>query len=260
MQDATAASLATLMPNTGDTTTLYDSRDEQAYTVAKLADGKYWMTKNLNLAGGTALSTDDTDVTSAYINSFTTGNNLTKTGDTIVLPASSTVGFDTNNYSYVYNSYSTTCGENSPCYSYYSWDATTLGSGRAITTDNTDAGQSICPKGWKLPNSRATISGNSDYYQFAVAYGMDDSDISQAPSDFYYQAGPGTIPNFLLAGGYGSSAFSVGGKYGFYWSSTAGLNLYEARSFLISMIYVGSTYTVNRSGGLPVRCLFNDTN
>ena len=48
MQNITEATLASLMPNVGDSTTLYDSRDEKAYTVAYLADGNYWMTQNLD--------------------------------------------------------------------------------------------------------------------------------------------------------------------------------------------------------------------
>ncbi|MBR3353561.1 InlB B-repeat-containing protein, partial [Candidatus Saccharibacteria bacterium] len=92
MQDLTSSTIATLLPSTGSTATVYDSRDQQQYTIAKLADGKYWMTTNLNLAGGTALSADDTDVTSTYISGFTTQGNLTKSGNTIVLPTSSPTG------------------------------------------------------------------------------------------------------------------------------------------------------------------------
>ncbi|MBQ2695056.1 hypothetical protein IJG04_00235, partial [Candidatus Saccharibacteria bacterium] len=49
MQSATSSSLATLMPNTGDTAVLVDNRDGQQYRVGKLADGKYWMLENLGL-------------------------------------------------------------------------------------------------------------------------------------------------------------------------------------------------------------------
>ena len=100
--------------------TVYDKRDMQEYTVAKLADGNCWMAKNLNLAGGTALSASDTDVESSYISSFSTSNNLTKSGSTIVLPASSQSGFTRHDYSYVYNSSSTNCSSTPGCYGYYS--------------------------------------------------------------------------------------------------------------------------------------------
>ena len=114
----------------GQSYTLKDSRGETTYHIAKLKDGNVWMVENLNLAGGSALSAENTDVDATYINSFTTSNNLTKDGNTIKLPASDTAGFNQENYSFVYNSGNTTncgaSGQNTPCYSYYSWDAATL--------------------------------------------------------------------------------------------------------------------------------------
>ena len=47
MQNLTSSTIATLLPSTGSTATVCDSRDNQQYTIAKLADGKYWMTENL---------------------------------------------------------------------------------------------------------------------------------------------------------------------------------------------------------------------
>ena len=200
MQDMTSARMAELMPNTGDSVTLYDKRDGQDYTVAKLADGKYWMTKNLNLAGGTALSPSDTDVDASYISSFTTSNNLTKSGNTIVLPASSASGFSINNYSYVYNTSNTTDTCTNPgCYSYYSWDAATLGSGRSIATDN-DAPYSICPKGWRLPTK----------LEYKALLGSGNTGANLVISPFFY----------VYSGVYYNSSFFGGGSDGFFWSST----------------------------------------
>ena len=59
-----------------------------------------------------------------------------------------------NTQAYVYNTRNSTDNCDNPgCYSYYSWHAATAGSGVDITTANTDAPYSICPKGWKLPNA-----------------------------------------------------------------------------------------------------------
>ena len=242
------------------TYTKKDKRDEQNYTIAKLKDGKVWMTKNLNLAGGTALDVDNTDVDASYIESFTTSNNLTKTGNTIVLPASSTSGFNSDNYSFVFNSQSETCGNNSPCYSYYSWDAATLGSGRNIDTDNTDAPYSICPKGWKLPTSRTTAATDwqteSDFYALAHQYGLDSTtSTSESDNGFYMQAGPGTVPNFLLAGYYYGGSFRYGGSDGAYWSSTSRSSSFLARYLYFLSSYVDSAYELGRRGGFSVRCL-----
>ena len=248
---------------TGQVYTVKDSRDNQDYKVAKLADGKCWMLENLNLAGGTALDADNTDVTSAYISSFTTSNNLTKNGNTIVLPASSTSGFDTDNYSYVYNSGNKeNCGaegQEIPCYSYYSWDAATLGSGRTIATENTDAEQSICPKGWRLPTSGNSSNNGwkrGDFYALATAYGANlETSCYDDPATFYDNAGPGTVPNFLLAGGYGNGSFYDGGLGGNYWSSASYTITDYARYLLFDSSSVDSAALNDRYRGFSVRCL-----
>ena len=251
----------------GDTLKLKDSRDNTEYEIGKLKDGKCWMIENLNLAGGTALSAENTDVDATYINSFTTSNNLTKDGNTIKLPASDTAGFDQNNYSFVYNSGNTTdcgaSGQNTPCYSYYSWDATTLGSGRTIAAENTDAEQSICPKGWRLPTSGADSNNGwkrGNFYALAKAYGAnlesDYYDYSSATgANFYNNAGPGTTPNFLLAGYYYDGSFGSGGRYGNYWSSTSysSTNLTRYLYFDSSSVYSAGYYF--RYGGFSVRCI-----
>ena len=246
----------------GSTIELLDIRDSEIYLVGKLKDNKCWMLENLNLAGGTALSATDTDVYSGYISSFTTSNNLTKTGDTIVLPASSTSGFDTNNYSYVNNSGNkTNCGasgQNTPCYSYYSWDAATLGSGRTISTDNTDAPYSICPKGWRLPTAYSTSATDwqtADFYTLAHQYGLDSTtSTDESDNGFYTQAGPGTVPNFLLAGGYDQVSF-YGGSDGFYWSATSGSDTDNAYYLAFASDGVGSAIDDDRKYVSSVRCL-----
>ena len=264
MQDATPVICTAV--DEGQVGQVIDTRDNQVYKIAKLADGKCWMVENLNLAGGTALSTDNTDVTSEYIASYTAGDSrLSKSGNTLVLPASDTVGFITNNYSYVYNSGNkTNCGasgQRTPCYSYYSWDAATLGSGRTIDTENTDAPYSICPKGWRLPTSGG-ISNNEwkrgDFYKLATAYGanLESNSYENSSSTFYDNAGPNTtVPNFLLAGYYLNGSFSGGGNIGFYWSSTSYSSTSNVHNLYFSSSYVNSADYYVRNRGFSVRCL-----
>ena len=275
MQSLNSSNIDTLLPNINDTAVVCDMRDEQNYTIGKLADNKIWMLENLNLAGGTALSADDTDVTSTYINGFTTGGNLTKDGNTIILPASSTSGFNSDSNAFVYNSGNkTNCGasgQNTPCYSYYSWIAATLGGKQADGSAAQDsngynAAASICPKGWKLPtsttsNANAQGRGNwktGDWYALATAYGAslennyyDNS--SATGKNFYDSAGPGTTPNFLLAGRYYLGSFSGGGSYGRYWSATS----YSSTITYLLSFSSGSVYSADdyrRSVGASVRC------
>ena len=219
------------------TYTLKDARDEQDYTIAKLKDGKIWMTKNLNLAGGTEITSELSDVLADYTlptaNGFQEGNKL---------PESSQEGFSDDTMAYVYNTGNNTDNCARPgCYSYYSWHAATAGSGVNINTNNTDAPYSICPKGWRLPN----VSG-LDFANLVAIYG--------SGADFYNNAGPSTIPNFLLAGFYRNSYFENGNFYGGYWSSkrysnTMGINLAVYRST------VSSGNALQYYVGMSIHCL-----
>ena len=239
----------------GNTMKAVDKRDGQEYTVARLADNKIWMTKNLNLAGGTEITSELSNVPDGYTlptaNGFQSGNKL---------PASSTSGFNNDTKAFVYNSTKTSgtdCGRPG-CYSYYSWTAATAGSGLSITADNSDAPYSICPKGWKLPSIRTTSVADwktkSDFYQLAVAYGMDPSSTSQSTAKFYNQAGPGTTPNFLLTGYYYNGSFYGRGSGGHYWSSTSGNStIANYLYFYSSGVYSATNH--DRRYGSAVRCI-----
>ena len=272
----------------GDTITLLDARDGQSYTVGKLADGANgicWMTENLNLAGGTVLSAENTDVTSEYINGFTASGGLTKDNEnnTITLPASSLVFSFSKNAASVYNSSNkTNCGasgQDIPCYSYYSWPAATLGGKLTDGQHEGDASgynaaASICPKGWKLPTS--TISNASaksdrnwktgDWYALATAYGanLENSYKQESSSTFYNNAGPGTTPNFLLAGLYlinANNSFYSGGRNGYYWSATADPynSVYDLDAYELSLgpEYISVADKYYRTSGASVRCMMS---
>ncbi len=239
-------------------TVVYDSRDEQPYKVAKLADGQCWMVKNLNLAGGTSLSYSDTAFEQNY--TLPTTNGWTVDDGKLVLPASSTTGFSTNDYAYVYNSGRTACDGN-PCYSYYSWDAATVGSGRG--NSDGDAPYSICPKHWHLPfTSTAADDFTTDFRGLMVAYGGSstiqtyDSSTIPTGTTMYGGIGAGTTPNFVLAGRYTNSAFGRGGSVGRYWSATIGGSA-SARILDMTSSVVAASVNDDRSYGLSVRCVYD---
>ena len=233
------------------TGTLTDSRDNQSYTVAKLADGKWWMTSNLNIAGGTALSVDDTDFVDTY--TLPTSNNWTVVDGKLVLPASSPSAsgtyFNTDNYAFVFNSSNTDCITRAPCYSYYSWKAATAGSG--LNRNNIDAPYSICPKNWRLPNSKSTVSSNSDYYQLAVTYGMTSGSLSESTPNFYNQAGPNTVPNFYITDRPNNYLEGV------YWSSTAAQGLLSY-AFYFTDSYIETALDSSNRNGYAVRCVLRE--
>ena len=121
-------------PNYVPTVTLTDTRDNNTYTVSKLADGKCWMTQNLRIAGKT-ITPADSDVTANY-----------------TIPASSISGFDSGAYE-ASNAYLDSDG------GLYKWYTATAGTGTYyMSSGNTTV--SICPKGWRLPTG-----GNSGEFQ-----------------------------------------------------------------------------------------------
>ena len=248
---------ATTILGADSVVTLADARDNELYTVTKLDDNKCWMTKNLNLAAGTSLSSDDTDFDSSYTLPDTNG--WTVSGSKLVMPASSATGFSTDNYAYVYNSGSETCASSSPCYSYYSWDTATVGSGRSISTDNTDAPYSICPKGWHLPNTRSGTDSTSDFRALVIALGgvptIQTYDSSTDPTGAtIYNKLAASPNNFLRGGYYYGSSFYGGGSFGYYWSATSRSST-NARYLTFYSSYVNSAGGNDRRYGFSVRCI-----
>ncbi len=159
LQDVTPSmksSLPTADATTG-TYSLIDARDNQSYTVAKLADGNLWLTKNLNYGSSsdTLLTSHDTDLPS---------NRAFKA------PASTTA-FETINNDTTYISPKTLT--DSTYGGYYSF-AAAIASTDAYSISNQNITTSICPKGWDLPTSSIynhlrTASGNTSYATMSAA-------------------------------------------------------------------------------------------
>ena len=111
-------------PNYVPTKTLTDTRDNNTYTISKLADGKCWMTQNLRIINKTITSADS-DVINNYL-----------------IPVSSKNGFnsDDSSSSYIDPDYG----------GYYTWYAATASTG-TYSMSSGEATSSICPKNWRLP-------------------------------------------------------------------------------------------------------------
>ena len=112
-------------PNYVPTVTLTDTRDNNTYTVSKLADGKCWMTQNLRIADKT-LTPADSDVRNNYD-----------------LPASGWESYP-GVWGGVYAD------------SYY---GVYYNNNQRVANDwNSGVSQSICPKNWRLPSAGASDS------------------------------------------------------------------------------------------------------
>ena len=146
-------------PNYVPTKTLVDTRDNNTYTVSKLADGKCWMTQNLRIIDKT-ITPADSNVTSNY-----------------TIPASSLSGFISYDTS---NAYVDSDG------GFYTWHAATAGTGTtAIAVQGQNAPASICPKGWRLP----TGGNNGEFKILSANYPSYGSMINSDPANFTLAGG-----------------------------------------------------------------------
>ena len=180
MQSISASTLATLMPNVGDETTLYDSRDEKSYTVAHLADGNYWMTQNLDhdivtttnfytyantdIGHGSTLNTSATWTasTATSTTSFSTSSTAPRSYDPGDLCWNGTIITNDDEYdNATFENTTTACGDNKHYHigNHYNWNAAVAmnnsSSYPAPYYDRIDVDQSICPAGWRLPTQNA---------------------------------------------------------------------------------------------------------
>ena len=171
------------------------------------------MTSNLNLAGGTTITNSDSNITAA---SYT-------------LPSSRTSGFDSNITANVYNSNSITCGDDSPCYSYYNYIAATAGT----SPSSGNASSDICPKNWRLP-TRAELTTLKNSYTTGTT-------LTASPFLGVY------------SGYYSYDSLYYGGSFGPYWSSTA----YDSFS-AYRLGYDSSSANVSsndKNSGFSIRCV-----
>ena len=239
--------------------TLKDSRDEQEYKVAKLKDGKCWMVENLNIAGGTALSSEDTDFDSSY--ELPTSDGWTISNNTLILPDSDTPGTDSRPY--VYNSNNNDCSNNQPCYSYYSWFAATAGSNSTISGIGANAPFSICPKGWHLPSigvakdtGESKTDPSTDFGNLVISYGGSAeipyyySETNPTGAAMYNNLGPDSIPNFQLAGGYMFGQFQASNRYQS--STMLSRDLTLALGINVDFLETANNYAFM---SFPIRCL-----
>ena len=247
----------------GQTVTVTDARDGQEYTVARLADGKLWMTKNLRLDIGRAnITAENTNnPTQAFLtaassasssNEWCADNNSTCT-DQIKYNTSSINDPTTDSEGHKYDEYGV----------YYNWYTATAGNGTYDTTSNTNVSGDICPSGWHLPTG--TYTGGSpntwagDYWNLAAAQ---DGGIASDNSNYNTITGAtgserlrSSPNNFLYSGNFANNSASDQGEIGHYWTATKNSYSYIYTAHL-SSASIAPGYATNLAFyGAPVRCI-----
>ena len=276
----------------GGITALKDTRDNQVYAVAKLADGNCWMIENMRL--NTSGSDDETkaqgfggvfaglaDPETTNFSNSTTANSLyysdTQTGTaSIDIGSGGNPGYrmprynNTNTISAVSNM--TSSDQSVYSYgNYYSW-AATIANTTPNTANNTSSSTSICPAGWRLPEG-GDDDGilNSDYWNLIVnnlnnGIAPTTTDDSGNSATLIYSGQNEGAPiskqlrsypnNFILSGYHSSSSDTDRGSYGRYWTSTASRNSGSAYGMTLrtDVVRPGGFFLL-KYGSSSIRCV-----
>ena len=238
---------------------LRDTRDNKTYWVAKLKDGKCWMTQNLDhdIDSTKTYTSNDTDVSADWKPDKSTYPTSTTTWDTTTNGYNIQQSYDpgdkiwngvTNSSGLTINNMPQGTDQHYHLGNYYSWGAAVaMNNTSAYTTQNQDVNQSICPKGWMLPKS-GTTNTSAGSFQYLV-------------SQYNWASNSMTNPNmwatplyFPLAGyWYGSSEYVA--YDGFFWSSVV---YSSSTAYTMYGYYSGTVYPAtnrHRYYGFSVRCV-----
>ena len=250
---------------------LIDIRDNNVYWVAKLKDGKCWMTQNLDhniIAEENFYTYDNTDIghgdiidTSAKWNPTTNAAthiiDNTNWFNTITKPQSYNPGdnlcwdgiIDNNNSAGVdFGSHLIPCTDNLhyKLGTYYNWTAAIAMNDSSIYNANLqDVNQSICPANWMLPKSGTTHTepGSTGYLfiQQKITY----NNFHLSPIYFIYS---GFVADGLVYD------FAYRGRW---WSSVIYNNdrIYTPHSDAYDVSNFGANSSGARYGGNSVRCV-----
>ncbi len=235
---------------------LTDTRDNNVYAVAKLADGNCWTIENLRLVPSTATITSENthNPASGFATeaaSSSSSNALCNTDDDS--SCINQLQYNTNSLNRSLTQSYDTVGNNVAWYSYgvyYNWYTATAGNGVYNTSANANVTGDICPKNWHLPTS--TSSGEWAALNTAVNGGVSNAD-----------AGLRNYPiNLVWSGDYNGSSRTSGYSNGRYWSST-GFDANNAyRMGHQESGSKGSTPSGNyrKWDGFAIRCIYDQSN
>ena len=244
--------------NIGDVTALTDTRDNNTYAVAKLADNQCWMIENLRLGGEEAITLTSSDSNIASGSSFTLSASQDPTtnawctqlsadcADQSMLSSNNTTNTIANMISPTLDN-----NESKGIYSmgnYYNWYSATAGTGTE-SMESGNATDSICPAGWHLPSGDT----NGEFAALDIAMGgTGEFQFDEAASNRW-----GTYPaNYIYSGSAYRSSLDGRGSFGNVWSSTAGSS-YFAYGLDFGSVTVGpGTDSFDKRFGFSVRCAF----
>ena len=222
--------------------TAYDIRDEEAYTVKKLADNNCWLLENLRLdisdaTVKTNLTSTTTNATDTVLGYLKNGGGSSPYPANGVIAKTASSGSWVNDYAnpYIATQYKDTVQAatgSSPAGKigiYYNYCAASAGSYCYASGAGTgDASYDICPAGWRMP----TGGSSGEYQALYTAYSSNVANFQSAlstPLSGYFRSG---------------SAYNQG-TYGYYWSAT----VYPSYSSYARCLYFSSG-NVDKNDGI----------
>ena len=255
----------------GTVTALTDTRDDQTYAVAKLADGNCWMIENLRLDYNSVNSNWGNDNLSQGFGGVFTGlaapettnfsnstvaNSLYSTAN--ITGDSQVYRFPRYNNNNTANPVSNMTNTSSNIYSYgnyYTW-AAAIADTTAHNSSSDVINTSICPAGWHLPygnSGTGANGGNTSGGFYYLNYKLNnDSNATDSTASGNLRTYPN---NFVYSGSFSSSNAYDRGRYGFYWSSSADSSS-SAYDLSLRSAYVSpGTASGNKGYGRSVRCV-----
>lgn len=281
MQDINSTVISTM--TTGTQYTLKDMRDGKSYYIAKQADGKVWMTENLdfNLSATYALTYDNTDLgraTNDQTAVWTPGSNtITSASSWNVSSQSLPFSFDPGDLYYytsgsttddtLYSSLSacTTAHSDGSCAhyhvgNYYTWTAANaMNDSSSFTVSTNHSTNSVCPAGWRMPRGQdgnAYSEVNNLLYKSNIVEKyvptVNGSTSNWTTNGFNNIR---TAPlYFTRTGAIWTSSVSYAGTNGYYWNDNVVSDSTATASFITSSAF-NLSGTLTRRNGFPVRCV-----
>jgi len=280
---------------------LIDTRDNNTYWVAKLADGSCWMTQNLALKlensndWSTALTSNDTDLNVSGSGIYSAGYKVEDNviywnpANTYIYPEEEWTQSNTvpsslyAGYNYVFTSgdanldtvytYLSSCVnaghtaaecEHYNVGAYYNWTAAVASNDSSNYVANyTEAENSICPAGWRLPKglvddtyylAAATSEMNTLLYIYGIV-----KNINVSTGNAEYDTGgfvkARTAPIYLTrAGDISDGVNNYGRNIGYYWANSVNNDRLAYRLVLAST-FVHPAGRGNRYFGDSIRCV-----
>ena len=182
---------------TTDPMIVVDNRDNQEYTIQRLADGNCWMMNNLNLGAVdlvqdlTKWNTNLEDTISAE-----TFSSWKKTSGSGTYTSAEYIPISNSNYGTMYNYCAASAG--SYCY------PSDSGTNNAI--------YDICPKGWRLPTGGTTTDNTNEFNNLYLAYDSDPTAFKAALQTVPAGSFSDGLPNLYTNAYLWSSTFNDANK------------------------------------------------